>query len=68
MRDMRTKIDNDTDSILQALSNNPMVRNANNIKDLINIMKEIDIVYQNGGEITDEHIRISKYPRIFTST
>ncbi|XP_011687898.1 PREDICTED: uncharacterized protein LOC105450025 isoform X2 [Wasmannia auropunctata] len=42
----------------KALSNNPMV-NVNNVKDLIDTMKEIDIVYQD-GEITDEHIRIKR--------
>ncbi|XP_011687900.1 PREDICTED: uncharacterized protein LOC105450025 isoform X3 [Wasmannia auropunctata] len=58
VRDMHAELDNDTDSTLQALSNNPMV-NVNNVKDLIDTMKEIDIVYQD-GEITDEHIRIKR--------
>lgn len=61
---MHTKLDNDTDSILQTSSNDPTIRNVDNAKNLINTMKEIDIVYQD-GEITDEHIRISKHPKIF---
>lgn len=60
---MHTKLD-DADFILQATSNNPTVKNADNVKDLMNTMKEIDIVYQD-GEITDEHIRISKHSKIF---
>jgi len=62
MKNMHPKLD-DADSILQVASNNNSIRNidnnVNNVKDLINTMKEIDIVYQD-GEITDEHIRISK--------
>lgn len=49
---MHVKLNN-TDSILQALYN------VNNVKDLINTIKEIDTVYQD-EEITDEHVRISK--------
>lgn len=51
------RLENDTD--LQELNNKPTMRNVYNVKDLINTIKEIDIVYQN-GEISDEHIRISK--------
>ncbi|KAL6255057.1 hypothetical protein P5V15_013390 [Pogonomyrmex californicus] len=58
-RGMYAKLDNDTDSIIQATNNSPTVKNVNNVKDLINTMKEIDIVYQD-GEITDEHIRIKR--------
>lgn len=61
MKNVHAKLDNDADSILQVASNNPIrnINNVNNVKDLINTIKEIDIVYQD-GEITDEHIRISK--------
>lgn len=63
MRSIYTKLDNDTDSILQTPNNKPTTRSVNNVKDLIDYMKEIDIVYQD-GDITDEHIRISKYPKM----
>ncbi|XP_024893108.1 uncharacterized protein LOC112468233 isoform X2 [Temnothorax curvispinosus] len=47
----------------KAPSDNPTIKNVNNnvnnVEDLINTMKEIDIVYQD-GEITDEHIRIKR--------
>lgn len=63
MKNVHSKLDNDADSILQVASSNNSIKdinnNVNNVKDLINTMKEIDIVYQD-GEITDEHIRISK--------
>lgn len=49
---------NDTDSILQTL-NNKAIESVTDMKDMIDTMKEIDIVYQD-GDITDEHIRISK--------
>ncbi|KAL0124695.1 hypothetical protein PUN28_006504 [Cardiocondyla obscurior] len=35
------------------------INDINNIQDLINIIKEIDIVYQD-GEITGEHVRIKR--------
>lgn len=60
---MYAKLDNDTNYILQTLNNKPTITSVNNVKDLIDYMKEIDIVYQD-GDITDEHIRISKYPEI----
>lgn len=57
MRNMHAKLDNDTDSILQAASNNLTMRNVNNsinnVKNLINTIKEI--IYQD-GEIIDEYI------------
>ncbi|XP_012219771.1 uncharacterized protein [Linepithema humile] len=59
VKNMHAKLDNDTDSTLQASSSKPTMRNVYNVKDLINTIKEIDIVYQN-GEITDEHIRIKR--------
>ncbi|KMQ97238.1 ef-hand calcium-binding domain-containing protein 1, partial [Lasius niger] len=59
MRSMYTKLDNDTDSILQTSNNKPTTRSMNNVKDLIDYTKEIDIVYQD-GDITDEHIRIKR--------
>ncbi|XP_071572417.1 LOW QUALITY PROTEIN: uncharacterized protein [Temnothorax nylanderi] len=62
VRNVHAKFDNDTNAILQASSDNPMKNvnnNVNNVEDLINTMKEIDIVYQD-GEITDEHIRIKR--------
>ncbi|XP_077272675.1 uncharacterized protein LOC143903125 isoform X2 [Temnothorax americanus] len=47
----------------KAPSDNPTMKNVNNnvnnVEDLINTMKEIDIVYQD-GEITEEHIRIKR--------
>jgi len=61
---MYAKFNNDTDSISQTSSNKSAMRNVYNVKDLINTIKEIDIVYQN--EITDEHIRISKCLKILT--
>lgn len=57
---MYAKLDNDTNSTLQTPNNKPTMTSVNNVKDLIDYMKEIDIVYQD-GDITDEHIRISKY-------
>lgn len=60
MRSMYAKLDNNTNSILQTPNNKATIMSVNNVKDLIDYMKEIDIVYQN-GDITDEHIRISKY-------
>ncbi|XP_024893107.1 uncharacterized protein LOC112468233 isoform X1 [Temnothorax curvispinosus] len=63
VRNVHAKFDNDTSAILQAPSDNPTIKNVNNnvnnVEDLINTMKEIDIVYQD-GEITDEHIRIKR--------
>ncbi|XP_071647276.1 uncharacterized protein [Temnothorax longispinosus] len=63
VRNVHAKFDNDTSAILQAPSDNPTMKNVNNnvnnVEDLINTMKEIDIVYQD-GEITDEHIRIKR--------
>jgi len=55
---MYTNLDNVTDSILQIASSKSMI-NVNDLKDLINIIKEIHIIYQD-GKVTDEHIRISK--------
>lgn len=57
---MYAKLDNDTNSILQTPNNKPTMTSVNNVKDLIDYMKEIDIIYQD-GDITDEHIRISKF-------
>ncbi|KAM0731516.1 hypothetical protein ACS0PU_002576 [Formica fusca] len=59
MRNMYAKLDNDTNYILQTLNNKPTITSVNNVKDLIDYMKEIDIVYQD-GDITDEHIRIKR--------
>lgn len=56
---MYVTFSNDTDSILQTLNNKSMIKSVNNMKDIIDIMKEIDIVYQD-GDIADKHIRISK--------
>ncbi|XP_020278173.1 uncharacterized protein LOC109851949 [Pseudomyrmex gracilis] len=50
---------NDTDSILQALNNKSVIKSINNMKDIIDTMKNIDIVYQD-GDITDKHIRIKR--------
>ncbi|XP_011872853.1 PREDICTED: uncharacterized protein LOC105564792 isoform X2 [Vollenhovia emeryi] len=58
VRNVHTKLDNDTDSLLQASMRN-VNNNVDNVKELINMMKKIDIVSQD-GEITDEHIRIKR--------
>ncbi|KYN21174.1 hypothetical protein ALC57_06444 [Trachymyrmex cornetzi] len=58
-RVMHAKLNN-TDSILQTLNK------VNNVKDLINTIKEIDIVYQD-EEITDEHVRIKRAATLTTS-
>ncbi|XP_018339190.1 PREDICTED: uncharacterized protein LOC108746740 isoform X2 [Trachymyrmex septentrionalis] len=52
-RVMHDKLNNTNSMPLQALNN------VNNIKDLINSIKEIDTVYQD-EEITDEHVRIKR--------
>jgi hypothetical protein len=58
VRNMYTNLDNVTDSVLQIASSKSMI-NVNDLKDLISIIKEINIIYQD-GKVTDEHIRISK--------
>lgn len=61
LRSIYAKLDNNTNFILQAPNNKATIMSVNNVKDLIDYMKEIDIVYQNGDITDDEHIRISKY-------
>jgi len=66
VRSMYAKLDNGTNSILQTPNIKSTMTSVNNVKDLIDYMKEIDIVYQD-GDITDEHIRISKYWKIIST-
>lgn len=50
---------NVTDSALRLPSKAWTIENVNNLRNLLDTVRELDIVYQD-GEITDEHIRISK--------
>lgn len=66
MKNTYAKTDNVTDSILRTWNNKVIMKSANNLKDLFDTVKELDIVYQD-GQIIDEHIRISKYLNIVNS-
>ncbi|XP_036144331.1 uncharacterized protein LOC105832781 [Monomorium pharaonis] len=59
LKQLSSLIEQLTQEQLKAPSNNPTMNNVNDVKDLINIMNEIDIVYQD-GDISDEHIRIKR--------
>ncbi|XP_072764498.1 uncharacterized protein [Anoplolepis gracilipes] len=59
MNSMYANLDNETNFILQTPNNKPTMTSVNNVKDLIDYMKEIDIIYQD-EDVTDEHIRIKR--------
>ncbi|KAL6428771.1 hypothetical protein ACFW04_007973 [Cataglyphis niger] len=67
MRSIYAKLNNNTNFILQAPNNKATIMSVNNVKDLIDYMKEIDIVYQN-GDVTDEHIRIKRAAEEYNKT
>ncbi|XP_014484121.1 PREDICTED: uncharacterized protein LOC106749311 [Dinoponera quadriceps] len=59
VRNAYAKLGNVTDSTLQVSTKKLTMENLNNLRNLFDTMRELDIIYQD-GEITDEHIRIKR--------
>lgn len=63
VRNAYAKLSNFAASTSQVPSKILTIENANNLRDLLDTVKELDVVYQD-GEVNDEHVRISKRSRV----